>query len=100
MAEFQVTCINKLDHLNLHEHITHIGNREDQWRLTVEGAIYQIENKVSQFYTLDRANRKRAYLEVVRELGKVPYLKTHADGKWTDDLLAQGECGENCRIVS
>jgi hypothetical protein len=100
MAEYQVTCVNMLDHLSRHEDVTHIGNVEDQWRLTVEGAIYQIENKVSQFYTLDRANRRRAYLEVVRELGKVPYLKAHADGKWTDDLLAQRQCGENCRIVS
>jgi Protein of unknown function (DUF3892) len=100
MAEYQVTCIDKLDHLSLHERITHIGNLEDQWRLTVEGAIYQIEKKVSQFYTLDRSTRKRSYLEVVRELGKAPYLKAHADGKWTDDLLTQGECDENCRVVS
>ena len=100
MAEYQVTCINKLDHLSRHEDVTHIGNVEDQWRLTVEGAIYQIEKKVSQFYTLDRPTKRRAYLEVVRELGKMPYLKAHADGKWTDDLLAQGSCDGNCRIIS
>jgi Protein of unknown function (DUF3892) len=100
MAEYQVTCINKLDHLDRHEDVTHVGNVEDQWRLTVEGAIYQIEKKVSQFYTLNRSTRKRSYLEVVRQLGKAPYLKAHADGKWTDDLLTQTECGEHCRIVS
>ena len=100
MGEYQVTCINKTDHQSLHEEITHIGNFEDKWRLTVQGAIYQIENKVSRFYTLDRATKKRFYLEVVRELGKAPYLKAHADGKWADKLLAQGECDETCKIVS
>jgi hypothetical protein len=100
MADYQVTCINKLDHQSIHEDITHIGNLDDQWQMTIEGAIYQIENRVSKFYTIDRATKKRFYLEVVRELGKLPYLKAHAEGKWTDELLAQGECGENCKIVA
>jgi hypothetical protein len=100
MAEYQVTCINKLNQLSPHEHITHIGNFEDKWRLTIEGAIYQIENKVSQFYILDRATRKRFYLEIIKELRKRPYLKAHTEAKWTDDLLALGECDENCKIIS
>ncbi|MFH1872777.1 MAG: hypothetical protein ABIK82_16350 [Pseudomonadota bacterium] len=26
-------------------------------------------------------------------------MRTHADGKWNDNLLAQAECGSDCRIV-
>jgi hypothetical protein len=35
----------------------------------------------------------------VRESGKHPYLRTHADGKYNDNLLAQAECDSTCRIV-
>jgi hypothetical protein len=35
----------------------------------------------------------------VREPGRHPFLRTHADGKWNDNLLAQQECGANCELV-
>ena len=100
MAEYHVTCINKPEHLSSHEHITHIGNLAERWRVTREAAIHQIENKISQFYTIDRTTGKRCYVGVVREVGKNPYLRTHADGKWNDNLLAQAECDSSCRIVA
>ncbi|WP_407281132.1 DUF3892 domain-containing protein [Aromatoleum evansii] len=28
-----------------------------------------------------------------------PYLRTHADGKWNNNLLAQAECAFDCMIV-
>ncbi|MGA2030217.1 MAG: DUF3892 domain-containing protein [Verrucomicrobiota bacterium] len=99
MAEYQVTCINKPHHLSAHEHIMHIGNLADKWRLTRESAIYQIESKVNQFYTVEKATGKKCYVGVVKEAGKNPYLRTHADGKWNDNLLAQPECDESCKIV-
>ena len=37
--------------------------------------------------------------ELVRELGKAPYLRTHADGKWNNNLLAQPECGNSCKLL-
>lgn len=100
MAEYQVTCINKPHHLSQHADITHIGNLADKWRLTLEGAIYQIEKKVSKFYTVNKTTGRRCFLEVVRELGGKPYLKAHSDAKWIDDLLTQEECDDNCRIIS
>lgn len=100
MVEYQVTCINKPNPQSQHQEITHIGNLADQWRLSLDGVIYQIEKKVSSFYVFDPASRQRCYLEVVRELGKRPYLKAHVNGKWTDHLLALEECDDNCRIVS
>ena len=100
MVEYQVTCITKPDQMSTHEDITHIGNLEGKWRMTVAGAIYQIEKKISKFYILDDATATRSYLEIVRVLGKPPYLKAHAHAKWNDNLLAQGDCGDGCRIVS
>jgi hypothetical protein len=100
MADYQVTCINKPHHLSPHEHITHIGNLADKWRLTREAAISQIEGKQNQFYTIDRTTGSRCYVGVVREANKVPFLRTHADAKWNDNLLAQPECDGNCKIVS
>ena len=101
MSEYQVTCINKPDRFSHHEHITHIGNTSDKWRLTREAAIRKIESKEDQFYTVDKTTGRRAYVGVVRNDGnKQPYLRTHADGKWNDNLLAQQECGSDCKIIA
>jgi hypothetical protein len=99
MPEYQVTCINKPHHLSPHEHITHIGNLEAKWRLTREAAIAKIESHTDRFYTVERHTGKRCYVGVVRESGKSPYLRTHADGEWNDNLLALPECAGSCRIL-
>lgn len=100
MNEHQVTCINKPHHTSPHEHITHIGNTTGNWRLTREEAIRRIDAKQEAFYTVDRTTSKKMYVGVVRETGKVPYLRTHADGKWNDNLLAQCECAGNCQLIA
>lgn len=101
MSEFEVTCINKPNRESRHEHITHIGNTGAGWRLTREVAIGRIESNQETFYTVDRQTGKRAYVGVVRETGKTPYLRTHADGKWNDNLLAQRECdGTACKLIA
>jgi hypothetical protein len=99
MAEYEVTCINKPHRENIHEHITHIGNVKDAWRMTRELAISQIESKQNQFYTTDRQTGKRSPIGVVRETGKAPYLRSYADGEWNNNLLAQQECGSTCKLV-
>lgn len=99
MSEFEVNCINKQNRTSQHEHITHIGNTNGQWRLTRESAISRIDGKTDTFYTIDRTTGKRAYVGVIRETGKAPYLRTHADGKWNDNLLAQAEYGADCKII-
>jgi hypothetical protein len=100
MKEFEVNCINKPNRESTHEHITHIGNNVANWRLTRESAIRRIDDKTEAFFTVDPQTRKRVYIGVVREPGKNPYLRTHADGKWNNNLLAQAECGSNCNIVA
>ena len=103
MAEYLVTCINKPHHSSPHEHITHIGNitntPEKRWRMTRETVIAQIDAGQNQFYTVDVTTGKKCYIAVVRESGKHPYLRTHADGKYNDNLLAQAECDSTCPLV-
>lgn len=99
MKEFEVNCINKPNRQSSYEHITHIGNTYANWRLTRESAIERIDKGEEKFYTVDKSTGKRAYIGVVRESGKHPYLRTYADGKWNDNLLAQHECGANCKVI-
>src|SRR5690606_35822019 len=98
MKEFEVNCINKPHRDSAHEAITHIGHSVNGWRLTRESAIQRIEGEQEAFYTRDGTSKK-VYIGVVRESGKRPYLRTYADGKWNNNLLAQQECNGNCKII-
>ena len=60
-----------------------------EWRVTRELAIKKIDAKEEAFYTIDKTTGKKVYVGVVRGDGnKAPYLRTYADGKWQDNLLA------------
>jgi len=101
MKEFEVTCVNKPDRMNTHEHITHIGNTAGNWRIDREQAIRRIDSKQEAFYTTDRTTGNKVYIGVVRGDGmKAPYLRTYADGKWKDNLLALDECNGAFRLIS
>ena len=99
MKEYEVTCVTKPNRFSPHEHITHIGNIADAWKITRELAIQKIDANQEAFYTVDRSTGRKMYVGVVRESGKLPYLRTHADGKWNDNLLAQAECNGSCRLI-
>ncbi len=87
MADVQVKCINKLPRNNTHEGITHLGG--DRWKWTRSQVITSIEGKTNTFFTMVGGNR--ATVGVVNGAnGK--YLRTHADGKYNDNLLALPEC--------
>lgn len=98
--EYEVTCITKPNRLNVHEHITHIGNIAANWRMTREEAIRRIDSQREYFYTVDRGTGRKVYIGVVRGDGaKAPYLRTYADGKWNDNLLALAECNGACQLI-
>ena len=100
MSEYPVTCINKPNRQSAHEHITHIGNISNNWRMPREEAIRRIDSKKDDFYTVDKTTGKKVYIGVVRGDGnKDPYLRTHADGKWNDNLLALPECSNTCQLI-
>ena|SRR6266446_10418134 len=98
--EYEVMCINKPNRASSHEHITHIGNVAGNWRLTREDAIRRIDSKEEAFYTIDRTTDRKVYIGVVRGDGsKAPYLRTYADNKWNDNLLALAECNGACKLI-
>ena len=100
MNEFEVTCINKQNRSSSHEHITYIGNISGNWRISREDAIRRITSNSEMFYTIDQTTSRKVYIGVVPGEGaRAPYLRTHADGKWNDNLLSLPECSGTCKIL-
>lgn len=70
-----------------HEHINAIGDLS--WRLTKSQAIASIDSGSDEFYVLDAKNpRICSTVGVVTPKDGAPYLRTHRDGVWDDNLLA------------
>ncbi len=90
MADAQVTCITKPDRFSPHEHITHLGGAT--WKWTREQVIASIEDKTNTFYVLDPFTGKRSNVGVVRRPGMAPFVQTHADGDWNNNLLSLDQC--------
>jgi hypothetical protein len=92
MADVLVTCITKPHPNSPHEHITELGNPKAGWKWDRGAVIASIEAKTNTFYTLDPRTGKRADIGVVYPAGREAYVRTHADGVWTDNLLALNQC--------
>ncbi len=92
MANVRVTCITKPQPLSQHEHITHLGNPATSWKWTTEQVITSIDSGTNKFFVLDDRTGKRSDVAVVRPTGRLPYLRTHADGVWNDNLLSLNQC--------
>ena len=87
MADVRVTCINKIPRNNPYEGITHLGG--NGWRWTKDQVISSIKSKTNTFHTL--VNGNRGNIDIVNGPNG-PYLRTHADGTWNDNLLSLPEC--------
>lgn len=87
MSDVQVTCINKQPRNSTHEGITHLGAYN--WKLTRQQVIASIESGTDTFFTL--VGNKRANIGVI-DGSNGKYVRTFADGAWTDNLLALAEC--------
>jgi hypothetical protein len=83
----QITYIRKPIN-GSHQHITHCGNVLLGWELTSSQIIQKIESNVESYYVQDSKTGKIAYLGVVKTAGHAPFLRTHADGFWSDNLLS------------
>jgi len=92
MANARITCITKSPLNGGYEHITHVGNPAANWNWPVPQVILSIESGSNTFYVEDDRTGKRATVGVVREAGKRPYIRTHADGYYNDNLLSLGAC--------
>ena len=90
MADCQITHIRKPNRMSSHEHITHVGN-PPTWFWKREDVIASIDGGTNTFFVLD-VQGNRANVGVVRPNdGRLPFLRTYADGKWNDNLLALPE---------
>jgi hypothetical protein len=91
MADCQVTCIIKPHPQSPHEHITHVGN-PPTWVWRREDVIASIDARSNTFYVLDPVSGRRSEVGVYRVEGKDPFLRTHADGNWNNNLLSLNQC--------
>lgn len=87
MADALVSCINKQPRNDTHEGITHLGG--PGWKWPRADVIASIENGSNTFHTLVGATRADVVV-VNGPNGK--YVRTRADGKLNDNLLALPEC--------
>ena len=93
----RITCISKDggNHQNPHEGITNYGWVNEQTRATGNSTRTQmldfLERQRGVAYVRDR-NRNVAKIGVWTSVYGHKYLRTFADGKWTDNLLALPEC--------
>ena len=86
MARHQITCIT-LSGGGTHEHITHIGFSNGVRWSKQEGVNFLRINGNSLF-----VSDQRGSVEVGIVAGTPPYLRTYADGRYTDNLLALPQC--------
>jgi len=91
VADAQIKCITKSDPNGGHEHIVAVGGND--WYWTKEQVIESIDAKTNTFHVRDPRTGKVAYVGVVRVSGHAAYIRTHADGIWTDNLLSLPACG-------
>lgn len=92
MADIRIANVRKPNRYSDNEHITHVGNiRTANWVETREAVIKYIEDKVHTFHILE--NGKRSEVGVVYPNdNRSPFLRSHADGYWNDNLLSLPEC--------
>jgi hypothetical protein len=88
----QVSCINKREHQNPHERITHIGginSDKTRWKLSEATAIADIKSGKYSFYV--NVNGKTVWVIVATHNGR-EYLKTETDSYSPNNLLSLPEC--------
>lgn len=94
MADSRITHVRKPNRQSTHEHITHvgsIGNASGNWILPRADVIASINNGTNTFYVSEGGKRSEVGV-VTPDDGRSPFLRTHADGYWNDNLLSLPEC--------
>jgi hypothetical protein len=89
MNSFYIDCIRESPQTEGTNTIPISETSENAWILEKSDAIRRIECGGESFHTLERRIEKKMFIGVVPSLGKAPYLRTHADGTWNDNLFAQ-----------
>lgn len=93
----QIVCIKKDggNHPNPHEGITDFGWMNEETRAKSMSTCMQmvefIEKQGGRAYVKDQLGNI-AYIGIVTSALGRKYLRTYADGTWTDNLLSLPEC--------
>ncbi|ENL4126469.1 DUF3892 domain-containing protein [Enterobacter hormaechei subsp. hoffmannii] len=95
MVDVKITCITLSSTNALHEHITHVGSPQftptgSKW--TVAQVVDAIENKLHTFYVKDSLGNRADVGVVDPGGGRKKFIRTYADGKWNNNLLALPVC--------
>lgn len=83
MADIQLTRIRMSSGGSRNEHITYVGSAVQVW--SREAVIGFIDRTSDTFFVRDFTGR-RTEVGIVEASPR--YLRTRADGQWTDNLLA------------
>lgn len=89
MTRHQIVGVQKPHRQSPHEHITHVKYDGLVW--TREHVIRLIEARTDSFYVSVGFNHSEVGV-VHPEYPRPAYLRTYADGKWNDNLLALPPC--------
>jgi len=91
MLRLQISCVEKVDHDNVHERIRFISGRYSgvKWRLCSVDAIKLMERGKYSFYVISGGRETDV---VVATKNGTKYLKTETDGDAPDNLLALSDC--------
>ncbi len=93
----RITCVSKPsgDNQDPHEAISSLGwvNEDTQAKgISTRLEIYDfIKNKGGQAYVVDRSGNKASVGALENSRG-TKYVRTYADGVWTDNLLSLPSC--------
>ncbi|WP_408445507.1 DUF3892 domain-containing protein [Paraburkholderia sediminicola] len=88
MPRYQVTCITLTGGVRTHQHIATIGFSNGV-RWTRQRGVDFLRLAGNSLYIADRQGTVE--ISVVNDIP--PYLRTRADGRYTDNLLALPACG-------
>lgn len=91
MPRLAITCITKPDRDSTHDRIQRVGGVGFNYSLAE--ACDLALNQGYQFYVHGQSLlAPEVNVYVVQPAGFAPFLQTHADGQWTNNLLALPEC--------
>jgi hypothetical protein len=83
IPEYQITYIHPPG--QEHDRITHYWIPALSRWIPVAEAVTMVQTNTCRFFVLSRS-RNKAYAGVVQPSRGAAYLRTHADGKWDDNL--------------
>ena len=93
MADCRITHIRKPNRQSTHAHIILVGNLTNSttnWVWPRADVIASINTGTNTFYVFEGG--KRSNVGVVNPTdGRLPFLRTYADGYWNDNLLSLPE---------